>query len=329
MNYRQEREAWEKENLSEKACLSANSAGRKEPIEPCPIRTCFCRDRDRIIHSKAFRRLKQKTQVFLSPVGDHYRTRLIHTLEVSQISRDIARALRLNEDLTEAIALGHDLGHTPFGHAGERVLNELCSFPFHHNEQSVRVCETIERLNLCREVLDGILHHTSSGTPSTLEGKVVQISDWIAYINHDIDDAERGGIISRGDLPWSAKTVLGLSSGERINTMITAVLSESQKQGDVAMAPDVLAATKELRQFLFDNVYFGSAAKQEESKAQRMIARLFEYFTEDPGRIPPEYRRIVEEDGAERAICDYVSGMTDLYSVKLYKELFIPSSWEV
>lgn len=329
MNYREEREAWETENLSEKACLAAHSAGRREPIEPCPIRTCFCRDRDRIIHSKAFRRLKQKTQVFLSPVGDHYRTRLIHTLEVSQISRDIARALRLNEDLTEAIALGHDLGHTPFGHAGERTLDRLCSFPFRHNEQSVRTCEKIEKLNLCREVLDGILHHTSSGTPATQEGKVVQISDWIAYINHDIDDAVRGGIIARDDLPWATKTVLGQTQGERINTMITAVLTESQKQGDVAMEPEALAATKELRQFLFDNVYFGSAAKQEESKAQSMIARLFEYYMEHPERIPEEYRRILEEEGTERAVCDFVAGMTDPYSVKLYKELFIPSSWEV
>ena len=328
MQYREMREAWEKENLSPYAFLSANSRGRKEELEPCPMRTCFCRDRDRIIHSKAFRRLKHKTQVFLSPVGDHYRTRLIHTLEVSQISRDIARALRLNEDLTEAIALGHDLGHTPFGHAGERILNDLCSFSFCHNEQSVRTCEKIEKLNLSAEVLDGIQHHPAQGSPATLEGKIVQLCDRIAYINHDIDDAIRGGIIRADDLPWSAKTILGASSGERINTMCLAVLSESADKNDIVMEQSVLEAMNELRRFLFDNVYLGSRAKAEEKKAQMLIAQLFDYFFQNPQKIPEEYRQILEEEGVERAVCDYISGMTDVYSVKLYKELFIPAAWE-
>lgn len=328
MQYRQAREQWEREHLSPYAFLSADSAGRREALEECPMRTCFCRDRDRIIHSKAFRRLKHKTQVFLSPVGDHYRTRLIHTLEVSQISRDIARALRLNEDLTEAIALGHDLGHTPFGHAGERILNDLCPFEFHHNEQSVRTCEKIERLNLCAEVLDGILNHTGSGHPATLEGKIVQLADRIAYINHDIDDAIRGGIIQAQDLPWRTKTELGMSSGERINTMCLSVLAASTDQNDIRMEPSVLSAMNELRQFLFDNVYFGSEAKADEQKAQRMIASLYEYYCDHPEKIPSEYRPILEEEGTARAVCDFVAGMTDVYSVSLYKKLFIPAAWE-
>lgn len=328
MLYREIRELWEKENLSEFAFLSANSKGRANPIEPCPMRTCYCRDRDRIIHSKAFRRLKHKTQVFLSPEGDHYRTRLIHTLEVAQISRDIARALRLNEDLTEAIALGHDLGHAPFGHAGERILDELSPFGFCHNAQSVRICEKLEKLNLTAEVLDGILGHTGDSIPQTLEGKIVRISDRIAYINHDIDDAIRGGIISADDLPASTAQILGNNPSQRINTMIIGILSASGGKNDIVMDPTVLAATEELRAFLFDKVYKGSKAKEEESKAENMLASLYQYFMEHTAKIPAEFDEIIKSEGVARAVCDYISGMSDVYSVKLYTDLFVPKRWE-
>ncbi|MBR5782661.1 MAG: deoxyguanosinetriphosphate triphosphohydrolase [Clostridia bacterium] len=328
MVYRQRRELWEKEHLGPNAFCSADSRGRAEPLEPCPMRTCFCRDRDRIIHSKAFRRLKHKTQVFLSPQGDHYRTRLIHTLEVSQISRDLARALQLNEDLTEAIALGHDLGHTPFGHAGERILNQICSFEFSHNEQSVRTCAKIEKLNLTHEVLDGIRHHTGDGLSETLEGRIVRIADRIAYVNHDIDDAIRGGIIRLEDLPPSTSKILGNNPSQRINTMIIGILSASTGKNDIVMDPVVLEAMNELRTFLFDKVYFGSRAKKEETKAQLMIAGLFHYFMEHTDKIPEEYAEILQTEGKERAVCDYIAGMSDVYSVGLYKQLFIPKSWE-
>ncbi len=328
MVYRQRREEWEKKHLSPFAFCACDSKGRALPLEPCPMRTCFCRDRDRIIHSKAFRRLKSKTQVFLSPKGDHYRTRLIHTLEVSQISRDIARALQLNEDLTEAIALGHDLGHTPFGHAGERVLDELSPFGFCHNAQSVRVCDKLEKLNLTAEVLDGILHHTGDGEPQTLEGKIVRIADRIAYINHDIDDAIRGGIISPDDLPASTTVVLGTNPSERINAMISGILSHSAGKNDIVMDPVVLSATDELRAFLFEKVYKGSKAKEEEAKAENMIAALYQYFMEHTAKIPEEYDEILNTEGVFRAVCDYISGMSDAYSVKLYNDLFVPKSWE-
>ena len=328
MVYRQRREQWEKEHLSPFAFCSADSKGRAEPLEPCPMRTCFCRDRDRIIHSKAFRRMKHKTQVFLSPQGDHYRTRLIHTLEVSQISRDVARALRLNEDLTEAIALGHDLGHTPFGHAGERVLNELCPFELSHNEQSVRTCDKLEKLNLTFEVLDGIRHHTGDGLSETLEGRIVRIADRIAYINHDIDDAIRGGIIGNDDLPESTKQILGSNPSERINSMIIGILSHSTGKNDIVMDSVIYQAMDELRTFLFETVYFGSRAKEEEKKAEMMIGSLYKYFTEHTEKIPPEYQNILQTEGKERAACDYISGMSDVYSVGLYRELFIPKSWE-
>ncbi len=328
MLYRERREQWEKENLSPFAFCAVDSAGREEPLAPCPMRTCFCRDRDRIIHSKAFRRMKHKTQVFLSPTGDHYRTRLIHTLEVSQISRDLARALQLNEDLTEAIALGHDLGHTPFGHAGERILNELCSFRFSHNEQGVRTCTKLERLNLTHEVLDGIRHHSGNGLSETLEGRIVRIADRIAYINHDIDDAIRGGIIRQGDLPASTSEILGNNPSERINSMIIGILSHSTGKNDIVMDPVVYRAMDELRDFLFATVYSGSKAKEEEHKAQMMIAALFKYFTEHTEKIPAEYENILREEGKERAVCDYISGMSDVYSVRLYRDLFIPKSWE-
>lgn len=328
MVYREIREQWEKEHLSPYALCAVDSVGRKQFVEPCPMRTCFCRDRDRIIHSKAFRRLKHKTQVFLSPQGDHYRTRLIHTLEVSQISRDLARALQLNEDLTEAIALGHDLGHTPFGHAGERVLDELCPFPFAHNEQSVRVCDKLEHLNLTGEVLDGIANHTGAGHPATLEGKIVQISDRIAYINHDIDDAIRGGIIREQDLPATTHAVLGHNPSERINAMTMGILSHSTGKNDIIMDPTVLAAMQELREYLFLNVYFGSRAKTEEAKAEQLIASLFRYFVAHTDQIPDEFAATAQTEGVERAVADFISGMSDGYSVRLYKDLFVPKSWE-
>lgn len=328
MLYRELREQWEKENLSEYAFCSADSKGRADYIEPCPMRTCYCRDRDRIIHSKAFRRLKHKTQVFLSPEGDHYRTRLIHTLEVSQISRDIARALRLNEDLTEAIALGHDLGHAPFGHAGERILDELSPFGFCHNAQSVRVCTKLEKLNLTSEVLDGILGHTGDSIPQTLEGKIVRIADRIAYINHDIDDAIRGGIICVDDLPVSTARILGTNPSQRINTMIMGILSASTGKNDIVMNPAVYAATDELRSFLFEKVYKGSKAKEEESKAENMLASLYQYFMEHTAKIPAEFDEIIQSEGVARAVCDYISGMSDIYSVKLYADLFVPKRWE-
>ena len=328
MLYRELREQWEFENLSEFAFCSANSKGRALPIEHCPMRTCFCRDRDRIIHSKAFRRLKHKTQVFLSPKGDHYRTRLIHTLEVSQISRDIARALRLNEDLTEAIALGHDLGHAPFGHAGERILDELSPFGFCHNAQSVRICEKLEKLNLTAEVLDGILGHTGDSIPQTLEGKIVRIADRIAYINHDIDDAIRGGIIEKGDLPDSTVKTLGDGPSQRINAMIIGILSASVGKNDIVMDSAVQAATDELRAFLFEKVYKGSKAKEEESKAENMLAALYQYFIEHTAKIPEEFDEIIRSEGVVRAVCDYISGMSDIYSVKLYTDLFVPKRWE-
>lgn len=330
--YRLKQEEWEKEHLSPFATLSSASKGTREPREECDIRTCFCRDRDRIIHSKAFRRLKHKTQVFLSPTGDHYRTRLTHTLEVSQIARTIARALRLNEDLVEAISVGHDLGHTPFGHAGERTLQSLCPFTFDHNEQSVRVVTCIENsgkgLNLTYEVLDGILHHTGDGFPSTMEGEIVRLADRIAYINHDIDDAIRAGLITAEDLPASATKLLGPSNSKRINTMIKGILEESEGKEHIMMRADVKEAMDEMRVFLFENIYLGSKAKEEEGKAQELIGTLYHYFVSHARAIPEEYQAICEKEGVERAVCDYIAGMTDIYIVRLYKDLFIPKNWE-
>ncbi len=334
MNFREQQETFEAQQLSSFACLSRDSRGRVEAVEPCPLRTCFCRDRDRIIHSKAFRRLKHKTQVFLSPSGDHYRTRLTHTLEVSQISRSIARALRLNEDLTEAIALGHDLGHTPFGHAGERALNAIAAVPFRHNEQSVRVAAILEHLNLTYEVLDGMAGHTGDKLPETFEGQVVRLSDRIAYINHDIDDAIRGGIIREEDLPGEATRVLGHSHGARINTMVRGVVDHSLNNDQVSLmpgisiAPEVGQAMATLRKFMFERVYTGSRAKEEEAKAERLMQRLYRHFIENPEAVPAEYKPVIEQEGAERAVLDYLAGMTDTYVVTLYKEIYLPKGWE-
>lgn len=335
MNFREQQEEFEARQLSSFACLARNSKGRAEPVEPSPLRTCFSRDRDRIIHSKAFRRLKHKTQVFLSPSGDHYRTRLTHTLEVSQISRTIARALRLNEDLTEAIALGHDLGHTPFGHAGERALDAIATVPFRHNEQSVRVAAILERLNLTHEVLDGMSGHTGSKLPETFEGQVVRLSDRIAYINHDIDDALRGGIIREEELPESVTSVLGHSHSQRINTLVQGVVDHSLNNDQVSLCPGVTIdpevgnAMDNLRAFMFEKVYTGSKAKTEEAKAERLMQRLFRHFMAQPKEIPAEYLPVIEHEGVERAVLDYLAGMTDTYVVNLYKEIYLPKGWEL
>lgn len=333
MNYRQLFEKRERDTLSKYAALSENSKGRAIPIDESDTRTAFCRDRDRIIHSKAFRRLKHKTQVFLSPTGDHYRTRLTHTLEVSQISRTIARCLSLNEDLTEAIALGHDLGHTPFGHAGERVLNDICPFPFFHNEQSVRVCTTLEKdgkgLNLTHEVLDGILCHTGEKTADTLEGQIVRLADKIAYINHDIDDAIRGGLITSNDLPREAVELVGEGHTPRINAMVLGTIEGSTDKPYIAMTENIKRGFDILHEFLFSTVYLGSKAKLEEGKAQDIISMLYDYYTHHPEKIPSEYSGVIEKEGVMRAACDYVSSMTDRYAVDRFTALFIPKSWDI
>ena len=320
----------EREYLSERAALSENSAGRREKEEPCELRTCFQRDRDRIIHSKAFRRLKHKTQVFLSPQGDHYRTRLTHTLEVAQIARTIARSLSLNEDLTEAIALGHDLGHTPFGHMGERVLSEICPGGFEHNKQSLRVVDVLENgkgLNLTYEVRDGILNHTGAGRAKTLEGRIVALSDRIAYINHDIDDAIRGGVLDESDIPSAFVSVLGERSSVRIDTMIKAVISAIGD--DIAMEPEVHAAMMGLRQFLFDRVYLNPELEiaAEENKAKLIIESLYKRFLDDIDLIPKEARDNSRTDDKYVIAADYIAGMSDPFAVACYQELFVPRFW--
>ncbi len=322
----------EKSTLSPYAFLTCNTAGREHPYEPCKIRTEFQRDRDKIIHSKAFRRLMHKTQVFLLPQDEHYRTRMTHTLEVSQIARIIARALRLNEDLTEAIALGHDLGHTPFGHAGEAAMRKLYSSDFSHSAQSVRVVEKIEKdgkgLNLTAEVKDGILNHTGADKASTLEGVVVKFADRIAYINHDIDDACRAGILSLDDIPPHLLKVLGRGHSERINTMVYSVIAESEGKNSISMTAEVGKATDELRAFLFRSVYTNSIAKGEEEKAKVMLEALYEYYIDFPEKLPAPYDKIMDEDGVPRAVCDFISSMTDRYAIDLYMKLFVPAVWK-
>ena len=321
----------ERETLSQYAALSSESKGRKTPEEPCELRTAFQRDRDRIIHSKAFRRLKHKTQVFLSPESDHYRTRLTHTLEVSQIARTIARALRLNEDLTEAIAYGHDLGHTPFGHAGERALNELSGFNFTHYEQSVRVCEKLEKqgkgLNLTAEVLDGIRNHTKGEWASTLEGKIVRYADRIAYINHDIDDAIRAGVISGDDIPKDIVKNLGNSKSQRINTLVTSIVNNSGK--DIIMDENIEVYYNKLHEYLFDAVYRNPIAKSEETKVLGLMEGLFKYFEKNAEKMSLEYLKICETEGKERAITDYIAGMTDHFAVATYENIYIPKEWKI
>lgn len=317
--------------LSDKAALCVNSKGRKVPEEECNLRTCYQRDRDRIIHSKAFRRLKHKTQVFLSPESDHYRTRLTHTLEVSQIARTIARALRLNEDLTEAIALGHDLGHTPFGHAGERALQELTDIGFTHYEQSVRVCEKIEKdgagLNLTYEVLDGILHHTTGEQAHTLEGRIVRMADRVAYINHDIDDAVRAGVISEDDIPGEIVKSLGDSKSERISTLVSAIVENSD--GDIKMDNETHKYYDMLHNFLYDSVYKNPVAKSEETKVLGIVEGLFKYYLKNPEKMSPEYLKIAESEGKIRAIADYIAGMTDHYAITVYSDIYIPKAWSI
>ena len=334
MTIREQLELREHDYLSPYATKSSESKGRKREETECDLRPVFQRDRDRILHSKSFRRLKQKTQVFLLPWGDHYRTRLTHTLEVSQNARTIAKALRLNEDLVEAISLGHDLGHTPFGHAGERALNEICPFGFQHNEQSVRVVEFLEKdgrgLNLTQEVLNGILTHQTAGEPMTLEGQVVRMSDKIAYVNHDIDDAIRGGILSEADIPPKYRQILGKSTKERLNTITHDVIINSMDKPIVKMSEEVEEAMQGLRNFMFENVYRNPLAKQEETKAIEMIKNLYHYYMEHLDKIPQEYLQLMEKnnDSKEQVICDYIAGMTDNYAVKTFQEIFVPESWK-
>ena len=330
MTIRERIEASEQVILSQYATKSADTKGRKIFDEPCPLRTEFQRDRDRIIHSKAFRRLKHKTQVFLAPEGDHYRTRLTHTLEVSQIARTIARALAMNEDLAEAVSLGHDLGHTPFGHAGERALDEVCPFEFKHYRQSVRVCETLERdgqgLNLTAEVLDGIMRHTEGEEAFTPEGRIVRLADRIAYISHDIDDSIRADILKNEDIPKNIRDVIGDRHSERINTFVQAVILGSD--GDkIAMLPNVFEVFGQLHTFMFESVYRNPIAKGEEGKAQTLVKKLYEYFCTHPDKLPSEYDFVREKEGVERACVDFISGMSDRYAITIYNDIFIPRSW--
>ncbi len=331
MTPREEREALEHRILAPGAAFADESRGRRTPEEACSLRTCFQRDVDRITYSKSFRRLKHKTQVFLSPEGDHYRTRMTHTLEVSRIARSIARALKLNEDLTEAIALGHDLGHTPFGHAGERALRKLCPGGFAHNEQSLRVADRLEKegrgLNLCFEVRDGILCHTGERLPATREGAIVRLSDRIAYVNHDTDDAVRAGIMREEDIPASVREVIGTSFGERIDTVIRDVAASSDTE--IRMSLPVAWAMDEFRSFMFEAVYRNPRAKSEESKVEGILSALFEYYSAEADRLPPDFRQVAEEEGLARAACDYIAGMTDQFAVHSYTEIFIPGGWSI
>ena len=334
MTIREETELLEKSILSPYASFSGNSKGRKRDEEKCDIRTDFQRDRDRIIHSKSFRRLKHKTQVFLSPRGDHYRTRLTHTLEVSQLSRTIARALRMNEDLVDAIALGHDLGHTPFGHAGERALNEICPLGFSHNKQSLRIVDLLEKggrgLNLTWETKDGILNHPTSCMPDTLEGKIVRYCDKIAYINHDIDDAERAGILKEEDIPDEYREVIGSSTRERLNTLIHDVISNSLGSDTIRMSEKMEKHMKDLRSFMFEHVYRNPGAKGEEQKAISMLQSLYSFYIKHIDKMSDEYIQLIRLRGEseERVVCDYISGMTDQYASWVFNDLFVPRAWK-
>ena len=335
MTVREELEFQEHRRLNPLASFSDKSSGRPSPEEmrPDDVRTCYQRDIDRIVHSKAFRRLMHKTQVFLRPEGDHYRTRMTHTLEVSRIAGTITRALGLNEDLAEAIAMGHDLGHTPFGHAGEAALSRCLGKPFRHNEQSLRVVDVLENegrgLNLTNEVRLGILGHTGSYIPETLEGQVVRRSDQIAYVNHDIDDAIRAGILRNEDIPRSISDVLGCTHRDRINTLACDTIRTSREAGAICMTPATDRALRELREFMFDRVYRNPVAKGEESKAKAMLQRLFEYYVANPNEMPEDFQPQLSFDGMERTVCDYIAGMTDNYAVYKYTEIFIPNGWQV
>lgn len=335
MNIRENMEQRELDLLSPYAAHSLHSRGRERDEAECDVRTVYQRDRDRILHSKAFRRLKDKTQVFLSPQGDHYRNRLTHTLEVSQIARTIAKALRLNEDLVEAIALGHDLGHTPFGHAGERALDQVNPDGFSHYKQSVRVVQVLEKsgegLNLTWEVRDGILNHRISGNPSTLEGQVVRFSDKIAYIHHDMDDAQRAGILTEDDIPITLRMLLGYTTRERLNTFVHDIIENSLEKDTIQMSSEIMEAMMDLRTIMFRNVYDNPMAKKEEDKAVKMLSELYEYYIEHPEAMSREYRELISIRGEKKpqAVCDYLSGMTDQYSMEKFREIYIPKAWEV
>jgi dGTPase len=327
---RERTEQIERDTLAAGAVLAAESKGRERPERPDDLRTCFQRDRDRIVHAKAFRRLKHKTQVFLAPEGDHYRVRLTHTLDVSQIARTAARALRLNEDLTEAISLGHDLGHTPFGHLGEQALTPLLERPFRHSEQSLRVVDHLEKdgqgLNLTWEVRDGILHHPwSMPPPATLEAQIVRFADRIAYVNHDVDDAIRAGVLDAEELPQAAVETLGATHSERVNTLVTDLVTTSEGTEGIALSQPVFAALDGLRDFLFAEVYMRTAATDEHDRAIRLLRELFAYFLEHPDQLPPEYHRVPGD--LPTRVADFIAGMTDRYAVRTYEQLFLPQGW--
>ena len=331
MTVRERIEQIEHQILCPYACFADESRGRAREEAPCPYRTCFQRDRDRVLHSKAFRRLKQKTQVFLSPEGDHYRTRLTHTLEVSQIARTIARALQLNEDLTEAIAMGHDLGHTPFGHAGERALNKLCPGGFRHYEQSVRVAEKLERagkgLNLSKEVLNGFICHTKGTWPYTREGCVVRYADHIAYMNHDIEDAVTAGVLRNEDIPAEITSVLGSTKSERITSLIMAIVEHGAE--DIGMDAERAAAYEALHDFMYSTVYVDKVAKKEEQKVDKLIRELYAYFKDTPTHMPQAFLYIMWQEGVDRAVTDYISGMSDEYATSTFESLFVPQKWQI
>ena len=329
---REDREALEHYIIGPYGLLSENSKGRLVPEEECEIRTCFQRDIDRITHSKAFRRLKHKTQVFLQPEGDHYRTRLTHTLEVSRLARTVSRALALNEDLTEAIAIGHDLGHTPFGHAGERSLNRIYPGGFKHYEQSLRVVDVLEKdgegLNLCYETRMGILNHTTGSLDDPPEATCVRLCDWIAYVNHDLDDSIRAGILTPEQVPERIRRECGGTNSARINTMISNLVMNS-RDGKLQMSPEMWDTFMYFRDYMYSDIYVNPIAKGEESKVDGIIEKLYEYYIASPECMPHEYVAIADSDGVERAVCDYISGMTDSYAMEKYSELFIPFSWTV
>ncbi len=335
MTLREELEQQEHQHLDARAAFSDESRGRLRPSEPDAqdVRTCYQRDTDRIVHCKAFRRLMHKTQVFLQPEGDHYRTRMTHTLEVARIARTIARALNLNEDLAEAAAMGHDLGHTPFGHAGEVALSEAMGQPFRHNEQSLRVVDILENdgagLNLTYEVRMGILGHTGDRIPETMECQIVRRADQMAYVNHDIDDAIRAGILSDTDIPHSIAKVLGYNHSQRINTLVCDAIHTSREAGQILLSPQVDKALADLRGFMFEKVYRNPVAKGEEVKAKGMLKRLYDYYYHHPEAIPADFQPQMSFDGMERTVCDYIAGMTDKYAVDKYTELFIPMGWHV
>lgn len=335
MTIREELEYQEHRRLNPLAAFSDQSSGRPRAELPSEddVRTCYQRDNDRIVHSKAFRRLMHKTQVFLRPEGDHYRTRMTHTLEVTRIARTITRALGLNEDLAEAVAMGHDLGHTPFGHAGEAALSSCLGKPFRHNEQSLRVVDFLENdgngLNLTNEVRLGIVGHTGDYIPETLEGQIVRRSDQIAYVNHDIDDAVRAGILCSEDIPREITAILGSSHKDRINTLVCDMIVTSREAGAICLTPVVDNALKDLRSFMFDRVYRNPVAKGEESKAKAMLQQLFEYYITHPEALPEDFQPQLSFDGMERTVCDYIAGMTDNYAVNKYTDIFVPAGWNI